>query len=88
MDNANYDQLPDWCWGVLKTSNEIIIIKKGETGYYKTDYLPAKSLEAAEKWCNEINERMGVSKEVRKAMEWGSMAGWDSPLANPDIWKK
>ena len=32
--------------------------------------------------------KMEVSKEVRKAMEWGSMAGWDSPLANPDIWRK
>lgn len=88
MKNPNYDKLPDSCWGVLKETNEIIIIKKGETGYYKTDYLPAKSLEAAEEWCNEINERMGVSKEVRKAMEAGSMWGWDSPGANPDFWKK
>lgn len=82
--NVNYDKLPDMCWGVLATTNEIIIVKKGEKGYYKTDYPAAKSREAAEEWCNELNDRMGITKNVRKAMESGSMFGWDIPAADPE----
>ena len=82
--NKNYNKLPDMCWGVLATDNTIVIIKKGQSGYYKTDYPAAKSREAAEEWCDELNERLGVAKNVRRAMEHGSMFGWDTPGADPE----
>lgn len=87
-NTTNLDRLPDWCYGVLVPDNRIIIIHKGMSGYYNTDYDSAKSFEAAEEWCNKINEQIGVSKEVRKAMEAGSMWGWDIPGINPDVWKE
>lgn len=82
--NKNYNKLPDMCWGVLALDNTIIIIKKGQSGYYKTDYPAAESREAAEEWCDELNERIGVAKNVRRAMEHGSMFGWDTPSADPE----
>lgn len=77
-------KLPEMCYGVLVTTNEIIIIKRGENCYHPTGWPAAKTLEAAEKWCDEKNEGIGVTRAQRKAMEMGSMWGWDVPAADPD----
>lgn len=83
---ANLTKLPDLCYGVLNTTHEIIVIKKGESGYYRTDYPAAKTRDAAEEWCDELNEKMDITKAQRKAMECGSMFGWDVPGADPDCY--
>ena len=77
-------KLPEMCYGVLNTTNEIIIIKRGEMGYYKTDFTPAKTREAAEEWCDDLNKSLNITRTQRKAMEIGSMWGWDVPGADPD----
>ena len=79
-----FKKLPELCYSVLNTTNEIIVVKRGETGYYLTDYEPAKNREAADEWCNLLNERLEITKEQRKAMECGSMFGWDVPGIDPD----
>ncbi|PER55641.1 hypothetical protein CN495_07765 [Bacillus thuringiensis] len=67
--------LPEICYGTLETTGETIIIKAGETGYVKSeDQRPA----------DDLNEILEVTKAEKKAMEWGSMYGWDTPGANPD----
>ena len=81
---TNLAKLPEFCYSVLYTTNELIILKRGEEGYYATDYAPAKNAAAAEEWCNTANERIGVTKAQRKAMEMGSMWGFDIPGADPD----
>lgn len=81
-----FTRLPELCYSVLNTTNEIIVVKRGETGYYRTDYEPAKDRKAAEEWCDLLNEQLGVTKPQRKAMEVGSMWGWDVPGANPDCY--
>lgn len=81
-----FAKLPEMCYSVLNTTNEIIVVKRGETGYYRTDYEPAKDRKAAEEWCDLLNERLEVTKVQRKAMEIGSMWGWDVPGANPDCY--
>lgn len=83
---ANLAKLPDLCYGVLNTTHEIIVIKKGEKGYYKTDFTPAKTREVADEWVDLLNEQLDVTKSQRKAMEIGSMWGWDVPGANPDCY--
>ena len=80
----NLAKLPDICYGVLATTNEIILIKKGETGYVPTGYAAAKTAKDADNWCNELNSRLDITKAQRKAMELGSMCGWDIPGADPD----
>lgn len=64
--NKNIDKLPEVCYGVLNTSNELIIIKRGESGYYRTDYPAAKTRKDAEEWCDELNERMDITKAQKK----------------------
>ena len=92
-----FQKLPELCYGILNSTNEIIILKRGEKGYYPTDYNPAKTFnkkfknftearKAAETWCNELNEGLGVTKAQRKAMEVGSMFGFDVPGINPEYY--
>ena len=74
--------LPDQCYCVLPGSNEIIIAKKGETGYYRTDKY-GHDREDALNIVAELNEQGGVSKAQTEAMLAGSMFGWACPAADP-----
>ena len=74
--------LPETCYNVLPGSDEIIIVKKGESGYYRTDkygHDRAQALAIVDE-CNEIG---GVSKAQAAAMLAGSMFGWHIPGAAP-----
>ena len=82
-----FAKLPEMCYSVLNTTNEIIVVKRGETGYYPTNWEPAKDRKAAEEWCDLLNERLEVTKAQRKGMEVGSMFGFDVPGINPDYYE-
>ena len=82
-----FAKLPEMCYGVLNTTNEIIVVKRGETGYYPTGWEPAKDRQAAEKWCNLLNERLEITQAQRIAMEVGSMFGFDVPGINPEYYE-
>ena len=74
--------LPEQCYVYLPTSNEIGIIKKGKTGYYKTDLtngVPGEMKELADS----MNRKLGVTKGQAEAMKTGSMFGWKVPAADP-----
>ena len=74
--------LPEQCYGVLPSTGEISIIKKGETGYYSTDInMGSKEENAA--LVEEYNQKAGVSKAQAAAMLAGSMFGWAAPAADP-----
>ena len=77
--------LPDQCYDTLKTTGEIIIVKKGETGYYRTD-IDAGSREANRALVDEYNQNAGVTKAQAAAMSLGSMCGWGAPGADPKIY--
>ena len=74
--------LPDLCWSVLPGSGELICIKRGESGYYRSDW-STSSREQNEELANYNNQRLGVSNAQRRAMETGSMYGWQVPGADP-----
>lgn len=79
--------LPDLCFSTLPTTGELICIKKGESGYYCSDWStddPQKNAELADY----NNERLGVTSEQRQAMECGSMHGWDCPGADPSTYER
>ena len=67
---------------MLSGSDEIIIIRKGESGYYRTDKYGHDRAEALA-IVDECNEIGGVSKAQAAAMLAGSMFGWDTPAADP-----
>lgn len=74
--------LPDKCYCVLPGSEEIIIAKKGETGYYRTDKY-GHDREDALNIVAELNESGGVTRAQAEAMLAGSMFGWGCPAADP-----
>jgi len=70
--NMKYSDLPDICYGLLPSDKSIIIIKKGENGYYETDF---DDIEDTEEFVNRENSKMGVTPEQRMVMELRSMSG-------------
>ena len=74
--------LPETCYGILASTGDVIIIKNGEPGYYRTD-INAGSKEENVALVDELNAKAGISKAQRAAMEAGSMFGWHVPGANP-----
>lgn len=76
------DNLPEQCYSVLSGSDEIIIIKRGEKGYFKAD-IPVTDKDEARSIVNEYNTKLGVSKAQEEAMKAGSMFGFQVPAADP-----
>lgn len=74
--------LPDRCFSTLAETGEIIIIKKGESGYYKTT-LGGDDASANKDVVADNNKKLGVSKVCEECMVAGSMFGWDVPGADP-----
>ena len=78
-------ELPDFCYGVLPSDCSIIIIKKGENGYYLTNKGYEREYEDIEDWnerndkadelCNKLNAAIDVTPEQRQSMEARSMFG-------------
>ena len=80
------DFLPELCFSVLPGAGSLICIKRGESGYYPSDWDtgdPARNRELADY----NNQRLGVTAAQRLAMEGGSMCGWDCPAADPKTYE-
>ena len=76
------DSLPKQCYSTLASTGEIILIKRGEDGYFPSD-LPDRGKEENRRVVDECNREGGVSKAQEAAMSAGSMFGWDVPAADP-----
>lgn len=74
--------LPEQCYVYVQTENEIGIIKKGESGYCKTNIDGGKPSER-KALADEYNGKSGVTKSQAEAMKAGSMFGWHTPAADP-----
>lgn len=74
--------LPDKCYSIIPSSGEIVIVKKGESGYYPTAEFAQNRREARE-IVDECNRIGGVTKAQEAAMLAGSMFGWDTLAADP-----
>ncbi len=79
--------LPEMCFSVLPGKGDLICIKRGETGYYLSDW-STPDRRRNEEVANDANERMGVTPAQRQAMEMGSMHGWTIPGADPKAWEQ
>lgn len=68
---------PNYCYS-HDLENNCTIISWGESGYYPTDYPKGKYTDDI---INELNERYGVTQEMKRAMECCSIAA----QYNPDL---
>ena len=74
--------LPRGCYSVLRSTGDLVILKRGESGYYRTG-CPTGSKEEAYALADKYNALRGISKAQAAAMEAGSMFGWETPAADP-----
>ena len=79
--------LPEKCYAVLPSGDEIIIVKKGESGYFHTDKY-GHDRTHAQAIVDEYNGQLGVSKAQAAAMLAGAMFGWEVPAADPKNYDK
>ena len=76
------DGLPELCFATLPSTGELICIKRGVLGYYPSSW-NTEDRQKNEELADYNNERLGVTLDQRKAMEAGSMCGWEIPGADP-----
>jgi len=74
--------LPEMCFSVLADTGQLICIKRGESGYYPSDW-STKDKERNIQIADDGNESLGVTPAQRQAMEMGSMFGWELSGADP-----
>lgn len=79
--------LPELCYSVEKNTGKLIVIKRGEKGYYNTNY-NTENADSNRACADFQNEKLGVTVVQRAAMEAGSMFGWNTPAANPKNYDK
>lgn len=78
---------PALCYIVIETNKpgeRVVIVKRGELGYFQTDLDRGGSADDLKQAANELNAKMGVDMIEARAMRLGSMFGWNVPAANSD----
>ena len=77
--------LPEQCCSILPSTGELILIKRGERGYYRSEW-NTDSRKENKSIADFTNSRMGITPAQMEAMVCGSMCGWDVPGAQPQFY--
>ena len=80
---AHFEKLPEMCFTLLPGTGQLICIKRGESGYYPSDWSTGDAHENR-RIADEQNRKRGVTPAQEEAMKIGSICGWDVPGADPD----
>ena len=79
--------LPSFCYSTLPSTGELITIQRGESGFYTSSW-GTDSRDENLRIADEKNREMGVTDAQRRAMEVGSMCGWNVPGADPACYQE
>ena len=79
------NELPETCFTTLPGMGDLIILKRGETGYYRSDWETGNKIKNQE-IADFHNRQRGITPAQVEAMMAGSMAGFHVPGANPQIY--
>ena len=66
--------LPEYCWALNPTDSTPILIRKGQRGYWPAP----RDVDV-----DALNRRVKVTPAQREAMLYGSVFGFDAPIADP-----
>lgn len=80
METKPVADLPSECLAKHPTTDEVIFIRRGESGYHATDWG-----EQTDEWIDLKNARIGCTPAQREAMFVGSMFGWGVRGAQPNV---
>lgn len=77
----NINKLPEACAIYHIVTKKPVILQLGEKGYYPADYLNSADKMQA------FNQAHKADAAMIAAMELGSIAGFEVPGADPDLWR-
>lgn len=81
------EKLPEMCYSTLPSDGTLVLLKRGESGYFQTDWNLDKP-EQNRRLADHLNQKRGVSKAQEEAMSFGSIFGWDRPGADPKVYMR
>ena len=79
------NELPETCLATLPGMGDLIVIRRGETGYYRSDWETGDK-EKNQEIADLHNRKRGITPAQVQAMQVGSMCGFHVPGANPQIY--
>lgn len=79
------NELPETCFITLPGTGDLIILKRGETGYYRSEW-ETGDREKNQEIADYHNRKRGITPAQVEAMLVGSMFGFDVPGAKPQVY--
>jgi len=73
--------LPEICFTDATEDGRVVMLKRGRSGYFEIGDIMRMQIENGYTDIATINKSIGVTDEQRRAMECGSMFGWNVPGA-------
>jgi len=75
--------LPQFCYSLMPSSGEIIMIERGCKGYSNPHIVQTSDAANNRTTVDQFNMKMGVTRAQEEAMLAGSMFGWHTKAADP-----
>lgn len=75
--------LPSFCYALMPSSGEIIMIERGCKGYVKHNIHQTGDADINRKTVDELNREVSVTRSQEESMLAGSMFGWHTKAADP-----